>query len=151
MAMNNLKEPFRTEAEKAHARKADEDAKRLVDVLRPLHRPEAERYVKKNPPSVATIVGMAFYAKRLAAQKPRPDPLTEILTEIIRRRPNASTNDVLDALRSRANTGGPIAAVDGEGTVDWTNKKGEDQETKRTDIAKRISRIRKSLKAPSSR
>ncbi len=136
--------PPRTENETKHAREADESAKQLVETIKPMHRPEAEKYVSENPPSPAVIVGMAFYRNHLASRKPRPDALGIEIAAILNAKPQASADDVISALRERAK--GPlISDVLDDGTVEWV-RNGASVETNWTAIAKRISRINNTKK-----
>lgn len=145
MAKKDQEKPIRTESQIRHASEADEEAKRLVDILRPMHRPEAEKYVSENPPSVAVIVGMAFYENHLASKQPRPNVLSSEIAEILEAKPNASTDEVIDALRERAGAVAEITDVHDDGTVVWVDR-GTLKDTKKSDIAKRVSRARNAKK-----
>ena len=149
MVMTRQKKPIRTEREKKHAREADEGAKALVDTLKPMHRPEAEAYVRKNQPSIPIVVAMAFYANHLKSKNPRPDALGIEISKILKAKPLATTDDVIDALRGRIVSVPEIVDVLDDGTVVWIDK-GKTQfdegkvEVSKINIAKRISRIRNS-------
>ena len=145
MAMENPKRrPIRTERQKKHAREADEGARLLVEKLKPMNRPEAEKHIRENRPSVPVIVGMAFSRQRFAAEHDRTDALTREILNIVKAKPLASTDDVIDALRARA-PGAVIEEVKDDGTVEWLNR-GELEVTPKSAIAKRVSRARKKLR-----
>ena len=156
MATNSQQEPIRTEREKKHARDADEGAKALVDALRPMHRPEAEAYVRKNPPSIAIVVAMAFYANHVNSKKSRPDALGIEIAKILKAKPLAKTEDVIDALRGRIGSVPEIVDVLDDGTVVWIDK-GQTKvaegkvNVSKINIGKRISRIRNAPKKVLSR
>lgn len=147
MATKKQKGPIRTEPEKKHAREADEGAKALVAALKPMHRPEAEAYIRNNPPSVPIVVSMAFYANHLKSKNPRPDALGIEIAKILKVKPLATTDDVIDSLRARVGNVPEIVDVQDDGTVVWIDKgKTKFEEGKVAvsivNIAKRISRIR---------
>jgi hypothetical protein len=146
MAKKDQEKPLRTESQIRHARDADEEAKCLVEKLRPMNRPEAEAYVRKNRPDVAVIVGMAFYLGNLGSKQPRTDVLKREIVEILRAKPNASTDEVISALRERSGSGRDIADVLEDGTVLWQGLRRQ-RETTRSAIEKRIARIRKAKKS----
>ena len=100
MATKKQKRPTRTEREKKHARDSDEGAKALVAALKPMHRPEAEKYVSENLPSIAVIVGMAFYRQTEAAKKPRRDALQALIEKIVVELPKITSPELLNALRT---------------------------------------------------
>jgi hypothetical protein len=89
------KKPFRTEAQKKHARDADRGAKQLVKFLKHLNRDVAETYVRENPPPVSVIVGMAFFRQRKAAKKLRPTSFTRLLDKVVREFPDIKTPELI--------------------------------------------------------
>ena len=54
--------PPRTEKEKKHAREADAEALALFNVIDPMDRVPMERYLRKNPPSIAVVAAIAWVA-----------------------------------------------------------------------------------------
>ncbi len=136
------KDPARVE----HAKRAEAKARDLIDKIRPLDRRDAERHVHENPPDVETIVAMAFFGQRKAANAPRPDALSTEIEDIHRTKPLASADEVIGALRERAKVGEGadvppvIHDVRDDGTVVWDDN-GKIRDAKKTAIAKRLSRI----------
>jgi hypothetical protein len=135
--------PPRTENEKKHAYEADESAKQLVETIKPMHRPEAEKYVSENPPSPAVIVGMAFYRNHLASRKPRPDGLQVVINEIVAARPEIRQAELLNELRSRQGAGVIDYIDDAEQVIEWRDKNQPAGKSPISFLKDRLSRAKK--------
>jgi hypothetical protein len=122
MAMKNRNKPIRTELEKQHAREADKGAKFLVEKLRDMNRPEAEKYVSENLPTVGVIVGMAFYRQREASKQRRPNDLQKLIEDIAADLPTITAKQLLEELRKERGNGVIESINDDEGKIEWNNR-----------------------------
>jgi len=122
-------------------RKADAEIRELLAAILPMNLPAAAEYLRRHRPSPEAIALLGTrmiqlhekLRQRNAARGPRDrDALARALREILRAKPRAGVDDVLEALRGR-----PAFDVDDEGNVSWI-----EGEATRNNIARRIARLR---------
>jgi hypothetical protein len=128
-----------------NARKADAEALNLKNLTKEWNRDDIETHVTKHRPSPQVIASLLWGLQRTAAQKSRRDALSKELYEIVKKQRNIPIETVMERLRSNALPGFPIYEVTEDDTVKWMSGR-EYRETTKSEVAKRVSRLRTGLK-----
>ena len=137
----------------AEVRQADREIRHLLQTIDGWNLPRAADYIRRESPlSAEAIAFLAYKAheifsrarQRHIANQPRQDELNKELGKILKAKPSAVTADVMNALRERVCPNTLIEQVVDD-IVTWADN-GTLKDTKKTDIAKRISSLKTTLK-----
>jgi len=147
--VKKTKGPIRTEEEIQHAKEADDGAKLLVKTLKSMNRPEAEKHVNENMPSVDVIVGMAFFRQREASRHHRPNRLKVFIEEIVAKHPNITTKELLKVFDEDKDNDRSVRVIEDidEEIIYFIDANGKGgNRVKISNLPSRISRARKITK-----